>query len=119
MKVLLMLFPMLALAQNPLAGKKYSETIPVICESCDCTGHYTTLAFTADSVTVESITFGGCGFPGLEKTQSISYKYKMSIAGDSIYLDIPSNDHYIIREGKLVSDCTYNRGRQYFEISSD
>jgi hypothetical protein len=118
MKALLMLFPVLALAHPPLAGKKFSEHIPVICESCDCTGHYTTLAFTADSVMVEGITFGGCGHPGIGKTQSVAYKYKMSIAGDSIYLDTPANDRYIIREGVLVSDCTYNRGREYFEITS-
>lgn len=119
MKALLLLFPLLALAQNPLAGKKYSEPMPVICESCNCTGHYTTMTFTNDSVTVEGITFGGCGSPDLNKKEQTNYKYKMSPAGDSIYLDGPANDRYIIREGVLVSDCTYNRGRQYFEISSD
>lgn len=120
MKVLLLLLlPVLAVTQNPVVGKKYSTQIPVICESCDCTGYYTTMTFTADSVTVEGITFGGCGRPDLNKTQLTSYKYKMSIAGESIYLDTPGNDRYIICEGKLVSDCTYNRGKEYFEITSE
>lgn len=89
MKALLLLFPILALAQNPLAGKKYSEPVPVICQSCSCTGHYTIMTFTNDSVTVEGITFGGCGRPDLKKTQPTRYKYKMSTAGDSIYLETP------------------------------
>jgi hypothetical protein len=122
MKVLLMLlFPTLALAQNPLAGKSFRTKTSESCKETITGGcivySYMTMAFDKDSVTfIYTIRRTDEEQPDITRN---TYAYKMSIAGDSIYLNTPNGDRYIIRESCLVSDCAYNRGTAYFEIISE
>jgi hypothetical protein len=119
--VLLLLLPILTLAQNPVAGKTFSTETSQSCNKTTSGGYtvysYTTMVFSKDSVTCTHYSKRTDEeLPNITKN---GYTYKMSIAGESILLSTPNNDRYIIRDGMLISDCTYNRGKEYFEITSD
>lgn len=75
---------------------------------------YTVVAFAKDSVTFIS-HFSTSENREPQITKSI-YTYK--ITNGSISIDTPNGSHYFLRDTILVSDCKYDSGKEYYEVTA-
>ncbi len=74
---------------------------------------YITAHFSKDSVTFTS--YVKRSDREQPETQKNTYKYKLNQGG--VYIDTPFFGRYILGDKVLISDCKYDKGTTYYEVS--
>ena len=111
------LFPLFALAQKSLAGREFRTRTSESCKETLTGGYmvyqYTTIAFTKDSVTfISHLSTSENKEPQVTKS---TYTYSTTNGGISV--NTPNGSHYFLRDSILISDCKYDSGKEYYEIT--
>ncbi|MFP9115710.1 hypothetical protein ACLI1A_17350 [Flavobacterium sp. RHBU_3] len=120
MKKILLLFlmlPVMTFAQNTLAGKTYCTKTTESCKETISGGcmvyTHTTARLSKDSITFTHFVKRS------DREQPETYKntYKYKINQGSIFIDTPFFGRYILGDKVLISDCKYNKGTTYYEVT--
>ncbi len=74
---------------------------------------YTTIAFTKDSVTfISHLSTSENKDPQITKS---TYSYRINNGGISV--DTPNGGTYFLKNDILISDCKYDSGKEYYEMT--
>lgn len=115
--LLLTLFPSLLFAQNTLAGKTYRTKTTESCKETTSGGcmvyTHTTARLSKDSITFTH--FVKRSDREQPETNKNTYKYKINQG--NIYIDTPFFGRYILGDKAIISDCKYDKGTTYYEVT--